>query len=106
MAKGFKLNPRIKDILHDALKDGLEDSTDILVNKTKSIVPRDTGTLRNSIEKDDSQLNDLRVTVGTDEDYADEVEFGTSRMAAQPFLRPAIKESRDKMLRAFKRKLK
>jgi hypothetical protein len=35
-----------------------------------------------------------RWRVGTDVEYSIYVEFGTSKMAAQPYLRPAIEEAR------------
>ena len=54
-------------------------------------VPVQTGALRASIKKKVTQS--LFKTVGriwTDMSYAKYVEFGTSKMAARPFLRPAI----------------
>ncbi|WP_206050820.1 HK97-gp10 family putative phage morphogenesis protein [Nocardioides speluncae] len=53
----------------------------------KVLVPVDTGNLKNSIAAD---LNGLEATVTADTEYADYVEFGTSRMAAQPYMGPAF----------------
>jgi HK97 gp10 family phage protein len=57
----------------------------------KRTAPVDTGRLRasvtHSLERD---FAGLVAVVGTDVDYAPFVELGTSRAAAQPFLRPAL----------------
>lgn len=59
----------------------------------KRLCPVDTGRLRSSItwslEQDGRGLYAL---VGTNVVYAAYVEFGTRFMAAQPFLRPALRE--------------
>lgn len=53
--------------------------------------PVDTGRLRSSITHQISSDNQGLVgRVGTDVDYAPHVEYGTSHMAAQPYLRPAL----------------
>ena len=56
----------------------------------------DTGRLVNSIEFD--KLGDLTATVGSKLAYAPYLEYGTSRMAARPFFRPAIEEIRPKYM--------
>jgi HK97 gp10 family phage protein len=63
----------------------------------KSIVPVDTGNLRASIESRVIRNNDGDITgvVGTNTDYAAFVEFGTSKMGAQPYLRPAVEQNRE-----------
>lgn len=54
----------------------------------KKACPVDTGNLRNSITHTIDSGEDA-VYVGTNVEYAPYVELGTSRTAAQPFLRPA-----------------
>lgn len=49
--------------------------------------PVDTGRLRASISHD---TDDDTMYLGTNVEYAPYVEMGTSRMDAQPYLRPAI----------------
>jgi HK97 gp10 family phage protein len=59
----------------------------------KQRCPVDTGRLRSSITEalgEDSQ--GLVARIGTNVEYARHVEFGTVRMRAQPFLRPALKD--------------
>jgi len=52
----------------------------------------DTGRLANSITFD--RLGDLTAVVGSNLDYAPWLEYGTSRMAARPFFRPAVERMR------------
>lgn len=57
----------------------------------KRACPVDTGNLRNSVTHAVESGEDA-VYVGTNVEYAPYVEMGTSRTAAQPFLRPAATE--------------
>ena len=56
----------------------------------KNLAPVDTGNLRSSIKRD--KVDDKRAAVDANNDgsapYAAFVEYGTSRMGAQPFMRP------------------
>ena len=63
----------------------------------------DTGRLVNSIEFD--KIGDLTATVGSKLAYAPYLEYGTSRMAARPFFRPAIEEIRPKYMTRLERAL-
>lgn len=56
----------------------------------KKECPVDTGRLRNSITHI-VQPGEKAVYIGTNVEYAQPVECGTSRQKAQPFLRPAAK---------------
>ena len=56
--------------------------------------PVDTGVLRSSIGAE--EITPLLFEVGTNVEYAAFVEFGTSRMAAQPYLEPAAETVRAK----------
>lgn len=60
-------------------------------NAAKQLCPVDTGRLRSSITNEIGQDGDgLMATIGTNVEYAPYVELGTSKMAAQPFLLPAL----------------
>ena len=48
----------------------------------------DTGNMRNLISL---TISILKAVIEAEADYSAYVEFGTSRMAAQPFMRPALK---------------
>jgi len=59
----------------------------------KRYAPVDTGRLRSSIAHDVFVDGDTVVgVVGTNVDYAPHQEFGTFKMAAHPFLRPALND--------------
>lgn len=61
----------------------------------KRNAPVDTGRLRSSITREmGSDGGDLVGRVGTNVHYARHVELGTSRMVAQPYLRPALDAAR------------
>lgn len=65
-----------------------------------------TGTLRRSIHTETAETSDGAVArVGTNVEYAPHQEFGTSRMAGQPYLRPAYDERKDEALREIGRAL-
>ena len=76
------------------LADSLEQRADAAVRKTgldveadaKIFAPVDTGNLRNSVT---TRFSPLRAEVVATADYAVFVELGTTRMAEQPFMRPA-----------------
>lgn len=52
----------------------------------KRLCPVDTGRLRNSITH---TIDETSAYIGTNVEYAEHVELGTSRQKAQPYLRPA-----------------
>lgn len=61
----------------------------------KRRAPVDTGRLRSSITEELSREgSDLVERVGTDVEYALHQEFGTSKMAAHPYLRPALDDAK------------
>jgi len=70
-----------------------------VVRKAKQLVPVDTGALRASIRiSDTSEAVNLGLagsTVEAGQPYAGFVEYGTSRMAPQPFMRPAMDSVRN-----------
>ena len=73
-----------------AAKVGTEHAAENVLKMAKTIVPVDTGRLRDSLHiKQDSEGAEL---VGTDVEYAVFVEFGGAN-PAEPFLRPAADEA-------------
>lgn len=69
----------------------------------KARAPVDTGALRGSIHTE--VVTDLSAIVGPSVDYGDYVEYGTSRMAAQPFMTPAAEAARPRFIAAMKKLL-
>lgn len=61
----------------------------------KRLAPVDTGRLRSSITRElGEDAQGLVARIGTNVEYAIHQEFGTSKMAAQPFLVPALDAAR------------
>jgi HK97 gp10 family phage protein len=63
-----------------------ERSAEAMAQTGRQLAPVETGLLRSSITAD---INDLQAEVGPTVYYAVFVEYGTSRMAPQPFMGPA-----------------
>jgi len=64
----------------------------VMQNAAVRKCPKDTGTLARSIHTEVTDQFNTRVMteVGTNVEYGPYVEFGTKRMGAQPYLRPAF----------------
>ena len=63
-----------------------------LARRAKEIVPVDNGVLKSSIV--DGKRKTGVYEVSTNVEYAPHVEFGTLHMRAQPYMQPAIDETR------------
>lgn len=72
--------------------------------RAKTEVPVDTGNLRNSI-RTSFENGGLTGIVSTNVEYAAYVEFGTVKMAAQPYMTPAAEQVRKSFERAVKDEL-
>ena len=65
----------------------------------------DTGRLVNSIYQDTKKRGKTFVgIVGAGVDYAIHLEFGTTNMGARPFLQPALRKNRKKIINIFLKK--
>lgn len=81
--------------------DRLEKAGEVVAARARAGVPVDTGKLKASIRttrlKGDPKLN-IRIYAGSREKggafYAHMVEYGTVKMRARPFLRPALNASK------------
>lgn len=69
---------------------GLAKGAMLIADRAKFLAPYDTGSLYQSIS---SQAEGMRAEVGTNVEYAMYQEFGTYKMAAHPYLIPAMEES-------------
>lgn len=78
----------------DAVAPVVDDALDAGAASAQRLVPVDTGYLQGQIGVIEGAHREGDSVVGTygveDVDYADDVEFGTSKAAAQPYLRPSI----------------
>lgn len=84
-------NDRIEDVkreLEAKMATALETIGMMAETDAKLLCPVDTGRLRNSIAH---AVDRTSVIIGTNVEYAPYIEFGTSKMDAQPFLLPAVR---------------
>lgn len=94
-----------KDVREKVLFSGVAAMASFMQSEVKSRVPVDTGTLQSAIyrvyspEKSTDQVKVYRVSWNNKKaPHGHLVEYGTSRAAAQPFMRPAA----DRMSEAIK----
>lgn len=89
--------------LENAVRLGLEATGMTAEGYAKEKAPVDTGRLRNSV----SHMSDGEaVYIGTNVEYAPYVELGTVKMAARPFLKPAVAEHADEYRKIMENAMK
>jgi len=122
----FKPNPNlgrlIESIVRPAVTVAVQSGCEMIQTTAKGFCPVDTGALRDSIGITVEQLdNSVRGVISPTMFYAPFVEFGTGAagagsegagegpytlshpgMPAQPYMRPALDESRDPILEQFR----
>lgn len=81
----IKVEGELPDFEKEA-KQVVEQAAETAAKLARDKAPVDTGRLRDSIESKGS-------TLFVNADYAMEVEYGTANAPAQPFVRPAIRET-------------
>lgn len=91
-------------VLDQRLGEAMEKVVLMVEATAARLAPVDTGNLRASIvsEVRDDVRDRVAGYVGTNVEYAPFQEFGTSRMDAQPFLRPAIEAHRGQIRGEFR----
>lgn len=87
-AKLKKLTPEVEA----AAKRGVYKAGLKVEGDAKMLAPVDTGALRGSIQT--NQGAGISAAVTTSLEYAPHQEFGTSKMKAQPYLRPALNKNK------------
>lgn len=105
------LNGQVEKI-RNGLEKGLAQGGEIVKDEAKARCPVSTektrpggphGQLRSSIAQ---ETHGNICDIGTNVEYAPYVEFGTYKMAAQPFLVPALKEREADVVQAIKDNIK
>ncbi|MBP1935101.1 HK97-gp10 family putative phage morphogenesis protein [Ammoniphilus resinae] len=75
--------------------------------QSKANAPVKTGELRRRItHATETDEKESRARIGTNLEYAAAVEYGTSKMKAQPYLRPAIEHNLDQIKGIIHKELK
>ncbi len=99
LAEVQKLFEDMGDAATDVLDKAAKDGADIVFNDAKQKVPVDSGKLRDSLVLKKSKVKNAKVrseyyvSKKSGAEHFAPVELGTSKMKAQPFLRPAIDEN-------------
>jgi HK97 gp10 family phage protein len=95
-----KLTAQLEAVGLEFTTEDLMAGAEIILNHAQDLCPVDTGFLRMSgnLYEDPGRGE---VLIGFDAEYASYVEFGTYKMEAQPFLRPALDEAEDRALSAI-----
>lgn len=96
LGKFANANSNIKSNLGIALKNNAEE----IKRSAVGSAPVDTGFLKSNINT--SYPSDLKAEIKAGATYAGYVEYGTRKMAAQPFMRPAIEKQQSKMQKDFR----
>ncbi len=88
-------NELLGAVLTKSLEGALENAGDIVLNHAKELL---SGDKKNCVKTD---AEGLTVTVYAEGEEARKLEFGTSKMAAQPFLVPSLISSEEEILKAI-----
>ncbi len=83
---------RFQDEVPQVMGDVLGQIGDDMVGEMQSTCPVDTGNLQSNISITDLSEDALEITSAAD--YSGFVEYGTWKMAAQPFFEPAVNQAR------------
>lgn len=102
---------KLKKAIPEAAEETVKTACLSIEKDAKSIVPVDTGALRDSINtKIEKNGDDITGIVSTNQYYAGYVEHGTSKMAAKPYMKPAFDKNKDDIenfyIETLKRKLR
>lgn len=101
MDEVIKLVAELGDAAAEALDKASKAGADMVISDAKRRVPVDTGKLRDSLVLKKSRVKKVKVkseyyvTKKSGAEHFAPVELGTSKMKAQPFLRPAIDENKN-----------
>lgn len=89
--------------IKSGLQKGVAKGGEIVKSEAKSLCPVDTGHLRDSISK---RAAGNSCDIGTNVEYGIYQEFGTYKMAAHPFLYPALENKVSEVTEAIKESVK
>lgn len=102
---GIKIDTRVLDRITAEMRPKvaaiIEEHGFAIASEAAQNAPVDTGALRNSITSESQMTGELQFTVQDGVEYGIFVELGTSKMAAQPFLIPALEHWRTPFYNAF-----
>jgi HK97 gp10 family phage protein len=93
----------LEAVVLERLEEAMETAVLIVESTAKKLAPVDTGRLRSSIATEVRRIASdvVEGLVGTNVEYSKYQEYGTSKMDANPFLRPAIETHRGDIIQLF-----
>ena len=90
--------PKLVKEVEQKLFGNMEKACLVVELDAKRMAPVDTGRLQQSITHEvERKPKEVIGRVGTNVEYAVYVEYGTSVMSAQPYLRPALEKNRSRI---------
>lgn len=103
--QGVTLDTSVLDKITDELRPRASETVErfglLIAGDAAKAAPVDTGALRNSIVSESHMEGDLTFIIQDGVLYGIFLELGTSRMAAQPFVTPAVEKHAAKFLASF-----
>lgn len=104
----FKPNPAAIAKLNGALFRALDETLDIdIQTEAKELSPKKTGTNQRSIATDTQEVGGrVEGSIFTQSGYGGFLEVGTSKMAARPYLWPAVEHHAPKIFERMRRLLR
>ena len=97
---------RIARLIKPAVEDAIQQGAELVAERARMRAPIETGALKASIHTE-LEHNGYSVVAGdSDVFYGHLVEHGTSHSAAQPFLVPALEDSRKEIVKLAEVQLK
>lgn len=97
---------RLPDSVQDKVKAATLQGAEMIADDARNRVPVRSGKLKRSIKARRSEKNEFGAVAGSDEFYSRFVEFGTQKTTAQPFLFPAFKANRKRVMDNVRRSVK
>ena len=102
MAKSKFYFGKVLKAIDTKQKEALSEIGSMLDGEIKDVVPVDTGKLKDSVEH---ELSRNKLYVGARAEYAKEIELGTSKAEAQPFLNNTVMENLDELKAIMEKKM-
>lgn len=93
----------LSEAIKKAVQQGIKKGALLVERDAKIACPVDTGNLRASIT---TTQGDMEAEVGTNVEYAEYVEMGTSKKAARPYLYPALVNNRANIEKLIQNEIK
>lgn len=93
----FEWADGLADEIFEEVSDYVEKTAYKIEADAKKNAPVDTGRLRSSIDTDvERDSKSIKAEIGTDVEYAETIEYGSSKQKAQPYMNPSFNKNANK----------